>query len=880
MAIQAGNLTVIDNDRRLINLGTVDSTSAAAIIDQQVAGASATALHRSPNAITSMSVYDTSKDSDGGAWTEKCQHTSWYNEPLSGKWLGAQVSELNARYEGSTLGPELIANGDFTTNTNSWAAASGATLSSVSSQLRIDGVSSFFAAYQQVSVVSGKLYKISIDTIFSNYNVRLQLGSSWQGQDLYLSQIGVGNTTTYIRATSATLSVGIQAGSLSTGVYYGLFDNVSVKEVIAINTASNDYYQSSADGKFYRLWKNLISYSEELGNTSWNGYGATISSNSGAAPNGTWTADRVLARTDNTYQSKTLLKSNSVSITAGTTYAFSIYAKSDGVRYFSLFCDIASNLFGATTYFDLQTQTVTQGTGSIVPIGDGWYRCIAIQTATTTGIARPAITLQQSGTGSQYGQNNWSGDGISGMYFYGAQIEQGSVATTYEPKGIEGSVSEVFRGNKREFPKLSALISESDNTTIYDLTEPNRPMWMRMTTSMFPAFEASGGYIPALSSANGTIGFSRINGGNVGEVWLLNFVRDIVYARGSTLSSYNATYINGNIADRLKYQRNLQYVSNSGYGFIVPSFVIIKPPVKPLKIQYPVCDPIVYIQHEGGISVIRDDMVRISNGVAGHWPSFTQTNARGLFYHHTSTGANAQFIPQIETAAFTQISIPTTSYPDFIRATPSRVVGANDRFVAATSNRVGLLKINEQGGALKSTGAVITNTYNTGHQVGDIRRTYLSDISTGEINGDTIQLITPSSKDINWTDNGNGTFTTTGSYGALTFTSPIFKLGKVFTITFTLVRNGNTLLASNKTTGVWDISLGSSGTFTYTLPIYNSESFTFYGNGLNGTLSNIYVTEKIPDRSYKASSATISGTLTKTPVATGSQLVAYSGFSA
>lgn len=57
----------------------------------------AATLHRSPNAITSLFIYDTSKDSDGGAWTEKCQHTSWYQETIYGKWLGAQASEAAAR---------------------------------------------------------------------------------------------------------------------------------------------------------------------------------------------------------------------------------------------------------------------------------------------------------------------------------------------------------------------------------------------------------------------------------------------------------------------------------------------------------------------------------------------------------------------------------------------------------------------------------------------------------------------------------------------------------------------------------------------------------------------------------------------------------------
>ncbi|MCP4791071.1 MAG: hypothetical protein GY881_12630, partial [Gammaproteobacteria bacterium] len=34
-------------------------------------------------------VYDTSKDSDGGQWRKRCQHTSWYNETLNTSTRGA-----------------------------------------------------------------------------------------------------------------------------------------------------------------------------------------------------------------------------------------------------------------------------------------------------------------------------------------------------------------------------------------------------------------------------------------------------------------------------------------------------------------------------------------------------------------------------------------------------------------------------------------------------------------------------------------------------------------------------------------------------------------------------------------------------------------------
>ena len=39
---------------------------------------------------TDVFIYDTTKDSDGGAWRNRCQHTSWYNEPLNTATRGAR----------------------------------------------------------------------------------------------------------------------------------------------------------------------------------------------------------------------------------------------------------------------------------------------------------------------------------------------------------------------------------------------------------------------------------------------------------------------------------------------------------------------------------------------------------------------------------------------------------------------------------------------------------------------------------------------------------------------------------------------------------------------------------------------------------------------
>lgn len=84
------NFTNLNNDK-------LEKTSASATFADLTLESVAQTLHRSPNAITALFVYDVSKASDGGAFTEKLGHTSWARETLNGKWLGAQASESAAR---------------------------------------------------------------------------------------------------------------------------------------------------------------------------------------------------------------------------------------------------------------------------------------------------------------------------------------------------------------------------------------------------------------------------------------------------------------------------------------------------------------------------------------------------------------------------------------------------------------------------------------------------------------------------------------------------------------------------------------------------------------------------------------------------------------
>lgn len=238
--------------------GRMPIAGASAVLDETwtnpIPGVAAAALHRSPNAVTAMFIYDTSKDSDGGAWTEKCQGTSWYNEAISGKWLGAHSSESTARLEGATLGSELVTNGGFDADAN-WTKGSEWAISNGS--LSVTATGAFSSTHQSITFVSGKRYQIEFDFYITNNpssNIFFRLyDNTTSGQNL--GSVNAASTfrvrlSFIANSTSNALRVRIEDGATGSSAR---FDNVSVKEVIAQTTQTGDYFQLTTDGKFYRL---------------------------------------------------------------------------------------------------------------------------------------------------------------------------------------------------------------------------------------------------------------------------------------------------------------------------------------------------------------------------------------------------------------------------------------------------------------------------------------------------------------------------------------------------------------------------------------------------------------------------------------------------
>jgi len=205
----------------------------------------------------------------------------------------------------------------------------------------------------------------------------------------------------------------------SIGTYY---DSTGTLQTATANTPRFDHDPVTHQPKGILIEEqrtNLLTRSSELDNAAWIKTDLTISSNSIIAPDGSSSADKLVEAT--TTSSHTLR--GVVNLTSGNIYTFSFFAKSAGRNIVHFYGSGGLSMNGIV---NLATGTILFGSVNISNAGNGWYRISASSSTTFTGANSIWIVTNN-------GSDTYTGDGTSGIYVWGAQLEQGSFPTSYIP---------------------------------------------------------------------------------------------------------------------------------------------------------------------------------------------------------------------------------------------------------------------------------------------------------------------------------------------------------------------------------------------------------------------------------------------------------------
>lgn len=174
---------------------------------------------------------------------------------------------------------------------------------------------------------------------------------------------------------------------------------------------------------------NQLLKSEDLSATEWDkSNNVTVQSNVATGPDGSLTADKLVASNVNTAHA--IFQNSPIYI--GTAYTKMYRVKAGEYKYVQL---ALSTGFESSYYcnFDLENGVVgsTKGiVGTIIAIGNGWFECSVTTTATTNALGRvlliiiPAINSQRA--------QSFLGDGISGVYVCGADLKIGATKLPYQ----------------------------------------------------------------------------------------------------------------------------------------------------------------------------------------------------------------------------------------------------------------------------------------------------------------------------------------------------------------------------------------------------------------------------------------------------------------
>lgn len=487
-----------------------------------------------------------------------------------------------------------------------------------------------------------------------------------------------------------------------------------------------------------------------------------------------------------------------------------------------------------------------------------------------------------------------------------------------------------IRGSRREFPSVAVIVATSSNFTIYDGDDPSLPMWMVMNGGVPTVLYTT---LTSLSATNGILCVgTNPNSSNYydGGVKVISFINDFMrsYSYGYSVMRY--AY---NIA-----QRNTSWSGQTNpHQYGDSSGVLLNPnvndvamtvlPNAPIDAATGLPIPTIAVATSGGVSVIHNTgtiyNITDSNAVWNYFKTVNFTQDYKLIINgsyqlsdnniiHVCDIPYASYNLNTVNAQITQLNSryyhADTSIPNIRNGSRSLAFTAStgiNAFAVGTGALNLIAERPETQSGITSASMVdyITTTFNTGWMPGNIKGAWLSDTTQETAVG--AELVTNGTFDSNlsgWTSTGAtisqsaGQATIVGTSAA--DTSGMYQVISGLQIGATYILSGNLVSSSGSNRYLYlssagnprDQSLAGAGnaswvvgtTTTVQWVATTSTVSVFIGTYGTQTIvaDNISLRRADADRSVNSKGLQVYGSITKTPVATGADLVAYSGFSA
>ena len=380
------------------------------------------------------------------------------------------VSPTWTAYSGTTVTADAIAAPDGTLTADRIAGTSAA-FRGIFQTISSSAVPHTFSVYLKSATGSATTARIWVDSGVSLVNVT----TDWQRFSVTATTAASFDVQISTAVSSAidvyAWGAQLETGDIATDYIPTTTAAVSVGPVA--NLPRIDYTGGGCGKLLLEPQRtNSATYSESFNNAAWTKTQSTITANAVISPDGYTNADK-LVEGSGSVQPTVLVNFGVLT----TTLSQSIYAKAGERSVLALGSNTTDNT-NAYAIFDLTNGVCKALTSaklasfSITSVGNGWYRCTVNFIASTSTAGHRFVIAVGNDYNASFSSGlsplpAYTGNGTSGIYIWGAQLEAGSYATSYIPtlgaSVTRGADACVKTG-------ISSLIGQTEGTLFVETT--------------------------------------------------------------------------------------------------------------------------------------------------------------------------------------------------------------------------------------------------------------------------------------------------------------------------------------------------------------------------------------------------------------------------